>query len=529
MEQAMKMVELERIQPSKLNPRNHFDENSMAELVLSVTEKGVLQPILVRPKEGDGAFEIVCGERRYRAAKIAGLAEIPSVVREMNDQTAFEIMLTENVQRSDMHPLEEAEGYETLMKQYGYSGADQIADKVGKSRGYVYGRMKLLDLVPECRKMFYDGKLNPSVALLIARIPSELQKRAAKEIDGLSYRAAFDHIQRDYMLSLKDSGFAKDDTVCPRLGACISCTMRTGNQDVLFQDIKSADVCTNPPCFEAKRKEYVKRQTQAAQKKGQKLVDTKTAYPYGGITLANGYRSLDDKCPQDIEHRTYRELLKTADITPAVTVSPTGKVCEIVKEAAATKALNKMGVIKKPDGEKREADDKDKKQIFARSFEQAMAKILAKLSEDKDQLFWRIFAESVLARATGDTKFLMCKSRDPKIARKDVDAFLADYIKTLKSSDYPIFIAELLILPAWATSEEYTNAMLDLAAIYGININAIEEQVRQAIADENAAPVDVQTEDGKKLKVKMKGVNPEDRGKATDGLKKLGSMFGKGK
>jgi len=168
----MKTVELKDIKSSPYNSRKTFDAEKMKELVASVEEKGILNPILLRPK-GD-RYEIVCGERRFRAATTAGLKDIPAVVRILTDQQALECMVIENLQREDVHPLEEAEGYEALMKKHGYKTVEDIAAKIGKSRAYVYGRLKLCDLIPENRKIFYSGKFSPSVALLVAKVPPGL-------------------------------------------------------------------------------------------------------------------------------------------------------------------------------------------------------------------------------------------------------------------------------------------------------------------------------------------------------------------
>lgn len=182
-------IPLDQLHASKTNPRKHFDKDALAELASSVKSHGVMQPILVRPhpsrrpdEVSEIAFEIVAGERRYRAAKLAGLASIPAIVRELTDVQTLEMQVIENLQRSDLHPLEEAEGYEQLMKLHKQT-ADELAVKVGKSKGYVYARIKLLALSPAARKAFYDGDLVPSVATFIARIPGHaLQDKALKEV-----------------------------------------------------------------------------------------------------------------------------------------------------------------------------------------------------------------------------------------------------------------------------------------------------------------------------------------------------------
>lgn len=169
------LISLERIQPSSTNPRTRTESGQMEDLIASVRSHGVLQPILVRPLNGH--YEIVAGHRRHQAAVKAELAEIPAVVRELTDTEALEIQLIENLQRADLHPLEEAEGYERLMRLPGYD-AEKIAGRIDRSVKYVYDRVKLLNLIEPIRKVFYAGEITPGHAILLARLAPADQKRA---------------------------------------------------------------------------------------------------------------------------------------------------------------------------------------------------------------------------------------------------------------------------------------------------------------------------------------------------------------
>src|SRR5689334_19780351 len=165
-------IALAAITASKTNPRKRFDQAALDELADSIKRHDVLQPILLRPNGGPDTYELVAGERRFRAAKAAGLVDIPATVRVLSDAEVLEIQVVENLQRSDLHELEEAEGYEQLLKCSHPNGerytVDEIAAKVGKSRSYVFARLKLCALCPEARKAFYAGELDASRALLIA-------------------------------------------------------------------------------------------------------------------------------------------------------------------------------------------------------------------------------------------------------------------------------------------------------------------------------------------------------------------------
>src|SRR6185437_9310447 len=146
------------LRPGKYQPRKQFDEQPLADLAASVKEKGVLSPILVRPL-GPESYEIVAGERRWRAAQIAKLHDVPVVIREMADAEALEIAIIENVQRADLNPIEEAMAYEELMAEPFKRTQEQVANHVGKSRSHVANTIRLLNLTPQVLTWLREGKL----------------------------------------------------------------------------------------------------------------------------------------------------------------------------------------------------------------------------------------------------------------------------------------------------------------------------------------------------------------------------------
>jgi ParB family chromosome partitioning protein len=148
------------LRPNRFQPRKRFSEEELADLVQSVKEKGILQPILVRPVEGKSdAFEIVAGERRWRAAQAAKLHEVPVVVRELSDGEALELAIVENVQRENLNAIEEAAAYHDLMDRFSYT-QEKVADAVGKSRSHVANTLRLLKLPEAVKAMIRDGKLS---------------------------------------------------------------------------------------------------------------------------------------------------------------------------------------------------------------------------------------------------------------------------------------------------------------------------------------------------------------------------------
>jgi ParB/RepB/Spo0J family partition protein len=351
--QSTPSISLAAIFPSKLNPRKTFNPQKLEELKDSIKNRGVLQPILVRPNGKPGAYEIVVGERRWRAAKMAGLADIPANARSMTDAEALECAIIENKDRDDLHPLEEAEGYEALLKCKHTDGRvytpDDIAAKIGRSKSYVYQKLKLCDLCADARKAFYAGNLDFSRAILIARIHGEsLQKKALAEIAGdrMSAREAQQHVQRTYMLALDRAPFPiKDATLHAKAGACHTCPKRSGAQPELFADLKSGDVCTDPVCFGEKRAAALARDVELAKSKGVQVItgaEAKKVAPYGAHQNAplNGYERLDKEIHSGGKWKTLAEVLgKDAPPTVLLQDPSTGDLAKVVKSTDAKKVL----------------------------------------------------------------------------------------------------------------------------------------------------------------------------------------------
>ncbi|MBT9169327.1 MAG: putative chromosome-partitioning protein ParB [Syntrophomonadaceae bacterium] len=178
---------IEQIQLNPYQPRKMFNEEKLAELARSVEQHGILQPLIVRP--ANQGFELVVGERRLRAAGIAGLEQVPVVVKLLSDREMMEIALIENLQREDLNPLEEAEAYKRLLDEYGYT-QEQLAERIGKSRSAVANILRLLALHPEVRREVADGRLSEGHARAILALPLGKQADTARKIIelGLSVR-----------------------------------------------------------------------------------------------------------------------------------------------------------------------------------------------------------------------------------------------------------------------------------------------------------------------------------------------------
>ncbi len=186
---GVKKLPVDFIIANRANPRRTFDPEQLEDLTNSIREKGVMSPLLVRPSEDPNIFELIAGERRWRAAQKAGLHEVPVIVREVGDKEALELAIIENVQRADLNPLEEAMGYGQLIEQFDYTQQD-LAQVIGKSRSHVANTLRLLRLPEDVRSMVASGTLTAGHArtLITAEDPATLARQIVS--GGLSVREA---------------------------------------------------------------------------------------------------------------------------------------------------------------------------------------------------------------------------------------------------------------------------------------------------------------------------------------------------
>ena len=256
---------------SATNPRKRFDEKNLEELAASMKAQGILAPLLVRELE-ENKYEVVAGARRLRAAKLAELEKLPVRVVKLTDAEAIEAQCVENLQREDIHPLEEALGFKSLLElgEPVYTVAS-VASRCGKSEAYIYGRIRLADLIPPVAEAFLKDQITIGHALLIAKLPTSQQQEAfSAAFRGLwtsegnsqvliPVRELAAWIESNILLQLASAPFDKqDETLVPEAGSCANCPKRTGFNKLLFPDVRK-DSCTSPDCFRAKIDACVKR------------------------------------------------------------------------------------------------------------------------------------------------------------------------------------------------------------------------------------------------------------------------------
>ena len=257
-ERNITLVALANIQPSGYNPRKNFDEASLAELSESIRQQGVLQPIGVRPME-DNRFEIVFGERRYRASLMAGLEEIPAIVMEISDETAEEMAVTENLQRKDVTPIEEANAYQKLMES-GRHDVQSLAVQFGKNENYIRTRLKFVSLIPEIALLLEQDEITISVASEICRYGEDIQREVYDKHlkEGVQYNSwrgmkasdVAQNIERQYTTDLDRYAFDK--------ALCLSCPHNTNNM-MLFCEGGCGN-CANRTCLAEMNASYLTEQ-----------------------------------------------------------------------------------------------------------------------------------------------------------------------------------------------------------------------------------------------------------------------------
>lgn len=355
-------IALDRISANPANARKHFDDDELKALAASIAVQGLLQAPAVRPARAGGvampnAYTLIWGERRTKAAKLAGLKEIEVRIYDVDEVKAAELGLVENDQRVDLTPLERAAGYQELHKKHGLS-YDAIADQVKKSRASVYEAVKLLELGAEAKKALVDGELSATSAALIASLPGDVQEQAVKvALKGewghgpMSSRDLKDWIRHEFMLDLKDAPFDTDDAqLCPAAGACAVCPKRTGfngGQSDLFaggeKGKKAADLCKDKACFDEKvaaHKKVVVATAKAAGKSVLNAADSKKALSTG---YTAEYVKLDEGHSQALGDKTWGDALKGTKLEPQLAVTEDGKLVKVALKEDVKAALEEKG------------------------------------------------------------------------------------------------------------------------------------------------------------------------------------------
>lgn len=357
------------IEPSPLNPRKTWRPERVAAMAADMKGQGQIQPIRVRPNpratgsNGRPPYEIVVGETRWRAAPDAGLATLDAIVADCTDHQLIQLALAENTKRADLNALEEADAYDALLRKpdglQGYASVQELAAAVAVSPSHVYQRLKLRNLCPQAREAFLAGKIDASVAVLIARMPDQTeQARATARIvtgfggEPYSYRQASEMLKKEFMLRLDLARF--DIAVAYKVaGPCGECTKRSGAAPDLFADVTSGgDMCQDARCYQAKAEEAHQQLLQAARDAGRTVLQGTKAKAILRDANAEpvGHYRLDRPCPALTDSARPLHALLGQGFAGSIVVVDLGDQAapvELVPEDVARKVIKARGLLRK--------------------------------------------------------------------------------------------------------------------------------------------------------------------------------------
>jgi ParB family chromosome partitioning protein len=515
MMEEFQIVLLSKVVESSTNPRRSF--RGMEELTESVRKHGVLVPLLVRPVNGHldaqsknsmairgtaaPDFEIIAGARRYRAAKSAGIPEIPVRVKDIGETEALELQICENLQREDVHPLEEAIGYRALMDRAGYD-VPAVAAKVGKSESYVYQRLKLSDLIKPAQKLFLEDRLNAGHAILIARLQPKDQEKALEacfenyERDGdgkppaVSVRDLNRWIQHNIHLDLHAAPFKKDDPdLVAGAGPCTTCPKRTGFVPALFPDIAHKDTCTDRVCYEGKLQAFIARKQAELEAKGEKVLRISSEY-------SHSLRSPEEK--KLVSRDKYVEVTKKdrcGSEQKALVVhgyDHRGKVMEVCADPECKKHHGDGERYHRPQAEidkQRRAEEKRRMETEIRR--QILEGILAAAPTALDPEDWRLVACSLTREMQNDDAKFVCKRHGWEPVKgqwnqRDFRKAIADQVRQLNGGGLMSLLVELS-LARYATVSPWGDSkpveLLETAKRYKVNADKIRKTVTAAFEE----------------------------------------------
>jgi len=499
---------------SPSNPRKRFNEKSLEELAASFKTRGVLAPLLVRELE-ESKYEVVAGARRLRAARLAELENLPVRVVKLTDAETIEAQCVENLQREDIHPLEEALGFRSLLdlSEPTYTIAN-IAARTGKGEGYIYGRIKLADLIPPVAEAFLKDRITIGHALLIAKLPASQQQEAFSAAfrgmwmsEGntqilIPVRELAAWIESNILLQLASAPFDKqDETLVPEAGSCANCPKRTGFNKLLFAEVRK-DSCVDPQCFRAKIEASVSR-TLATKPK---LIQISSAWNSreGAPLGRNHYVELQIKKPKTNRAATklpahQRPCEKMADAI----VMDGGKRGQVVKVCAdPTCRVHHPNTpspqqVERERLEERKRIEKEKLAITARH--RILATILERASAPLKKADLLVVAYYLIGHLVYSQVPTLAKRHkvETKKDSEPAQELLAKQVRRYDESDLSKLLLEISLLDsAYQRSGSASDPLMDAAKRYRVDT----EKIQRAVAEDFAAKQKGKTQVAKKVK-----------------------------
>ena len=501
---------LDQLIECPLNPRYTFDETALNELAESIRSQGVLMPLLVRPVNPQ-TFEVVAGKRRFRAAQLAGEQSVPVDIRELTDAECLEIAITENLQRRDVHPLEESGGYARLLAldEPKYS-VEQIAAKCAKTPAYIVSRLSLTKLTPNVTEAFVKDEIGLGHALLLAKLQPEEQEQALsacyQEVYGqgsksrrvlLPVRHLKDWIERNILLDLAAAPFSKDDAeLLPEAGSCLECPKRTGHNTLLFAEVgaNQPDSCSDPKCFEAKVDSFVKQMIAAKPK----LVQISTAY---------GKPAEDSPV---VPRNQYVEIRQEKPKNKSQQEAPEYKSCKFATEAIVADGSEKGELRKvcanpecpvhhpKKRQQRGKADTAFKAEHEKRRREEALAqttglRVLKAIGEAVPVRLMKrdlLFVVSRVAAMLDERKLAVLIRQHGMGKPKDGEApakLLAAFLPKTEESKLGRLLIETVILLSMRNETDTARVLREAAQAYKVDIDSISAEVKREFATKDKA------------------------------------------
>jgi ParB family chromosome partitioning protein len=514
---------LAQLQESPTNPRRRFEERALQELAASFTTQGILQPLLVRSVE-DGKYEVVAGARRFRAAQLATLKEVPVRVVELSDAAVRESQLTENLLREDVHPYEEALALSGLLHLEGANyDVSSIASRLGKSPAYILQRIRLTELIPPIAEAFLADRIGVGHALEIAKLPHAQQQVAF----DAAFRAVWSGgkesrvvlplrdftawIEQNILLSLDSVPFDKNDrTLVPEAGSCAECPKRTGFNTLLFGELSQHDRCSDAQCFNGKISSSIARQIQ----RKPKLIQIATAHGTRGEGAAlprNRYVPLQLTNPAKSKHPLSPSQKPCRHMAEAIVVdgAERGHTAKVCAEPSCTVHFPQRSDKPTPEQLAKEREqhrrelEKSKLEITMRH--RTLAEVLKKVSAPLDRGDLVLTANTLLERTEPlrrealARRHKMVEGSSTEVTYPEVQKGLARLLRQLDESGLSKLIVEIVLLGSVdSPSPEGADELLNSARQHRVDTAKIRTTVVAELTAKQAKTVAKQKQGGRK-------------------------------
>jgi len=495
---SISLIPIEKIKLSKQNPRKQFQEDKIEELAVSIEKIGLIHPILVRPIEED-YYEIVSGERRWRACKKLNKEFIECFIHPMDEKMALQIRIIENIQRQNLNPIEEAEGYKNLLQ--GGMTTVELSSVIGKGRDYISRMVSLLSLPEAAKEAIISGKLAKRAGWYIARIPiPQLRAVVASEAIAKSLTVAqvAKMVLENFLLDLRKANFSisKPDLI-PGVPSCLDCSKRTGNSEDLFEDVKDDMVCTDPECFAKKREADWRFQCYKAQSENREILFDEESIRHfvpgtSRLKMDSPFIDIDSTCDLDKKERKWASLLAEEltikDSKPLLhqylARSPIGTIHRLVKKEDALFILQRQGItfaakaikeLKEKEEAKRER--KKKEEFLNLSCSSLISKVCDKIKTENIDRSYNIFLSLALRVLPREVSTFVFQRHNYKLGTMKESLKMLEDINELESKAIllDLFLSTDLFLNSY---NDLPPHLISICKILSIDVSKVVDEIQ---------------------------------------------------